>query len=156
MPDVIEATEYLEIGGVPLATPAWRITSLVPLWAGPDLRGDDVTIEDEPGELAYRQEVHSTSYALPGVVWGRKNREGVAYPDVRTGLHANLAALHTALLIPPMTERGTFDAIWHRVPYAANRTGTVKVLGMPVREFAPGAIRITLQIKLMGGVWVNA
>lgn len=152
MPDVITATEYLEINSIPLATPAWRITDLVPLWAGPDLRGEDVTIEDQPGELAYRSEIHSTRVALELVIWGHRDRENVAYGSVREGLKANRAALQTGIVLPPMTTRGTHPAVWHQAG-GTTVSAAVKVLGMPVRELSPRAIRATLQLKIMGGVW---
>lgn len=151
MPDVITFDEYLEVNSIPLATHAWRITSLVPLWAGPELRGEDRLIEDVSGLRPYRRVVTATHVALPMMIFGHKNREGTAYGDARLGLHTNWDVLYTGLLTPPLTTAGTVTAVWHKP--GTDRTAAVHVLGLAVREFSPQSIRATLQLSIPAGVW---
>ena len=151
MPDLITADEYLEVNSIPLATPAWRITSLVPLWAGPTLRGDDRLIEDTAGRRPYRRLIDTTRVALPMVIWGDRDRTGADTADDRTGLHANWDVLYTGLLVAPLTTAGTVTAVWHKP--GTDRTAAVHVLGLAVREFSPRSIRATLQLSIPAGVW---
>lgn len=150
MADLITATEYLEINSVPLATPAWRVLSLVPLWGAADLKGGDVDMPGVDGSRPYRRRPKATTYALPMVIWGHRNREGTPYGSVRTGLDTNIEALHTAIVNPPGTLAGTRTAIWH-YPGGGTRTVDLHVLGLAVREFAPSAIRATLQLSIPEG-----
>ena len=151
MPDVITAAEYIEINSIPLATPAWRVTSLVPLWAGPALRGEDRLIEDTEGLRPYRRLVTATRVALPMAIFGDFTRENVPIADTRAGLHDNYDVLYTGLLTPPLTTAGTVTAVWHKP--GTDRTAAVHVLGLAVRELSPRAIRATLQLSIPDGVW---
>lgn len=149
MPDVITATEYLEIASVPLATPAWRITSLVPLWGAADLKGNDLDLPGTNGSRPYLRRPRATTYALEMVIWGDRNRENTAYGNVRTGLHTNLEALHTAIVDPTGTGDGTRVAIWHKP--TGNATCDVHVLGLVPRALSPRSIRATLQLSIPQG-----
>lgn len=151
MADLITAAEYLEINSTPMATPAWRITSLVPLWGGPSLRGDDRLIEGVAGLRPYRRLVTATRVALPLVIWGDANREGTPYSDVRIGLHTNMDALVAAIVTPPLTTAGTYTATWHKP--GTDRSAAVHVLGLAVRELSVRSIRATLQLSIPAGVW---
>jgi hypothetical protein len=148
VPDVITASEYLIINSVPLATPAWRLTSLVPLWSSADLVGSDRRLP-KAGVRAFRRRATATRIVLPGVVFGSHNREGVAYGDVRTGLHANIDALHAALVEPPATDEGTYAATW--VKPGTDKTADVHVLAFNPSRLGPGSVRFALEISIPTG-----
>lgn len=150
MPDVITAAEYLEIASTPLATPAWRITSLVPLWVSADLRGSDRLLPGASGVRAQRRRLTVTRKAFELVIFGRQDRTGNFYDDVREGLDANIAALQAAIVDPPGTATGTRAATWHRAN-GSTATADVHVLGIVPRELSPAAVRATLQLSIPTG-----
>jgi hypothetical protein len=149
MPDVITASEYLIINSTPLATPAWRITDLTPLWSGPDLRGGDRVLPGATGVIAYRRRATATRLILPGVIWGDKTRENVATSDVRTGLHDNLDAFYTAIVAPVASDPGTHAATW--VKPGTDKTANVHVVGFTPRQLSPRSIRFTMELSLPTG-----
>lgn len=149
MPDVITATEYLEIASTPLATPAWRITDLSPLFGSANLRGAD-RILPLAGVRALPRRATVTTYSLPMVIWGHRDREGGYYADERDGLLANVDALHAAVIAPPGTATGTRSAIWHQAG-GTTVTEDVHVLGLTPRAFSPRAIRAVLTLSVPTG-----
>lgn len=157
MPDVIEADEYLILRSdlaesnplrVPLATPAWRLTSLVPLWLSPEVEHADRQLPEVDGARAYRPWHTSTRIILPGVCSGKKDREGTAYANVRAGLHANFEVL-LALTDPPDTVEGTVAAEW--VIPGTNKTASIHVLHVTPVKFSPASIRFNLEISIPAG-----
>lgn len=148
MPDVITASEYLVINSVPLATPAWRITDLTPLWSGADLRGRDRVKPGAEGATPVRRVLAATRLVLPGVVFGTHNREGTPYGDVRTGLRTNLDVLHTQVVDPPAGD-GTHAATW--VLPGTDKTADVHVVGFSTRAFSPAAVRFTIELSIPSG-----
>lgn len=149
MPDVITATEYLEINSYPFATPAARITDLTPLFNMADRRGGDLVIPGASGARPYARLVSATQYVLPGVVWGDRDRTGAATAGARSGLMSNLDAIHSALAIPA-TVAGTLTATWHRAS-GGNKTAAVHVEGFEVTRWGPRAARFRLTITVPAG-----
>jgi hypothetical protein len=148
MPDVITATEYLTIGTVPLATPAWRILDLTGLFSSADLVGDDRRFPGTSGVRAERRWATSTRIALPMVIWGDRNRENTPYGSVRIGLQTNLEALHAAI-VDPTTGDGTRTAVWTQA--SGTSTAPVHVLGLIVRALSPRSVNATLQLSIPQG-----
>lgn len=149
MPDVITATEYLEIASTPLATPAWRVTDLTPLFRSANLRGSD-RILPLAGVRALPRRATVTTISLPMVIWGHQNREGAYYADERDGLLANVDALHTAIVVPPGTATGTRSATWHQAG-GTTVTEDVHVLGLDPRALSPRSIRAVLTLSIPSG-----
>lgn len=149
MPDVITATEYLEIASTPLATPAWRILDLTSLWDSAPLRGDDLTLPGANGVRPYARQIDAGRVALPMVIWGDRNRENTAYGNVRTGLLTNMEALHAAIVTPAGGD-GTRTAVWHQAD-GGTQTAPVTVLGLVVRKLSPRAVSATLQLSIPQG-----
>lgn len=152
MPDVITAAEYLIVNSTPLATPAWRLTSLVPLWSSAEVRGSDRLLPGATGVRPFRRRPTVTRLVFPGVVFGDRNREGVAYPDGRTGLHTNLDALHTAIVEPPATDAGTHAATW--VKPGTDKTADVHVVAFTPTRLGPTSVRFTLELSIPAGRFV--
>lgn len=93
MPDVILETEYVEINGVPLATPAWMVMDLSPLWDVPGVRGSDRRIPYAEGEQPLRRIYDAKRVVLPLLIFGEANRANVPYADHRVGLLTNFDEL---------------------------------------------------------------
>lgn len=150
MPDVITATEYLEIASTPLATPAWRITDLTPLFAGAALRGAPNRLLPLAGARALPQRVGPTTYSLPITIWGHRNRDGSTNADARAGLKANIAALHTAFIDPPTPPATTRSAIWHQAG-GTTVTKDINAVTFTPTAFSPRAIRGVLSFTVTTG-----
>lgn len=150
MPDVITSDEYLIINSVPLATPAWRLTSLVPLWSGAEVRGRDRPVPGTSGVLVHRRRATVTSLVLPGIVFGLQDREGTPYGDYRTGLHANLDVLLTQIVEPVATTAGTHSATW--VKPGTDKTADIHVTGFSTSDgVVPWEVRFSLEISIPAG-----
>lgn len=150
MPDVITSAEHLVINSVPLATPAWRLTSLVPLWSGADVRGRDQLIPGVAGAIAHRRRATATRIVLPGIVFGVQDREGTPYADYRTGLHANIDVLLTQIVEPVATAAGTHAATWVRP--GTDKTAAVHVTGFSTSDgVVPWEVRFALEISIPAG-----
>jgi len=150
MPTIITAVEYLEISSVPLATPAWRILSLDPLWRAAALLGTDTDIAGVDGALPNPRWTTATPIALSMWIGGRKDHEGTVNADARAGLKANLNYLHANVIDQPATDDGTRAAVWHQ---AGGTTVSVSlhVLDLAPRGLSPAAIYATLQLSIPSG-----
>lgn len=149
MPDLITATEYLEINSVPLATPAWRILDLTVLNRSAEQRGSD-RLKPLAGVQSLPRRPGLTTYPLPFRVWGHRDREGTYYDDVREGLKANLAVLHAAVFAPVETGDGTRAAIWHQAG-GTTVSKNVKVLPFEPAAVSPRSVRGVLTITITTG-----
>lgn len=152
---VITRTEYLEINGVPLATPAWEIVDLSPLWEGAEVRGADRLLPGVIGVRPYRRRATVTVKALRMVIYGDKNLDGVVQADVRLGLWNNIAYLRTNVVDPTNVGNGTRTAIL-RAPGGITRSGPVHVLS-PLKlgaDLGPTSVRAVLELSIPGGVLV--
>lgn len=127
MPNIITRDEYLEISTVPLATPAWRILDLSPLWDGPQVRGDDLLIPGTAGVLTQPRRATVTRKVLPIAIFGEQDWEGNVYADPFTGVRTNLDYLYTNVFAPVGTGDGT-RAATHHLKSGATRTANIIVL----------------------------
>lgn len=147
----ITATEYLEINSVPLATPAWRLTDLTSLYDEADVRGDDILIPHSAGVLAQPRRRTVTKKALPIVVFGDYDLDGVAHTDPREGLAINTAYLMTNVVAPPGTGDGTRDAVWHLWD-GSTKAADVHVLGgLGLKRKNPITVEGVLVISIPAG-----
>lgn len=149
---VITATEYLEIAGVPLATPAWRIVDLSAMFIGPALRGTDRLIPAAAGVKPYRRRATVTTKPFPMVIFGAKNQEGVANANVRVGLLTNIEYLRTNVIDPLATGNGTRTVIWRRAD-GTTRTAQAHVLPLELGPLGPTAVRAVLTLSIPTGVF---
>lgn len=150
MADLITSDEYLIINSVPLATPAWRLTSLVPLWSGAEVRGQDRILPGVNGVRAYKRRPTVTSLVFRGIVFGLQDREGTPYADFRAGLHANLDVLLTQIVEPVTTGDGTHAATWVRP--GTDKTADVHVVGFTTSDGAvPWEVAFALEISIPAG-----
>lgn len=154
MPDVITAAEWLVINDYPFATPAARITSLVPLFRGPaSRRGADLIMNGANGRRPYARILDATELVFPGKVWGDRKRDGTAHSGNRAGLTLNLDEIHTSVLAIPATVDGTVEAEWHRAD-GDTWTADVIVEDFTVSRLSVRAVSFNLTISIPGGWFV--
>jgi hypothetical protein len=120
--------EYVEINSVPLATPAWEITDLAPLWDAAPIRGGDRLIPFQQGVDPVRGIVDAFRCQLPFIVYGDFDQDGTPIADARAGLWTNIRYLQDQFCIPnPATIEGTWPLILH-APDGSSWGGDCKVL----------------------------
>ncbi len=152
MPYVITRDEWLEIDGIPLATPAWEITDLSELLNGPDVRGSDRVLPGVAGVVALRRRVTVSVRTLPMVIYGDRDWNGDSYEDGHDGVETNLAYLVDNLCIPTDTGDGTLPAVLYLIGGGV-RTADVHVLS-PIHtatELGPAGLRATLDLSIPAG-----
>lgn len=153
----ITRDEYLEIdanpGGVanmiPLATYAWEILDLSPLWSSAKKRGSDRLVPGVAGVRSYRRRRTVTVRSLPMIVYGDLDQNGAAYADAREGLETNIAYLEANLVEDPGTTAGTRNAILHRP--LSTKSGAVHVLGLELAPLGPSSVRAVLELSIPAG-----
>lgn len=153
MPEITEP-EWLEIGGVPLATPAWGLTDLAPLRDVPEIRGADKLVSHAAGARARRRRATVTKKAFPIWVAGDFDLDGNAIEDPYEGLDANVDYLNANVLGEVDSDEGTRAAVWHRRD-GSTRSTDLHVLG-PVgwRSSSPFVLVGVLRVSIPSGVFV--
>jgi hypothetical protein len=148
---LINSTEYLEIGGVPLQTPAWTLTNLETLWAGPPTRGTDRVLPGAAGVRSYRRRATVAKVALALVIFGEWKWDGAHNTDIRAGLLANVDHLRTNITDPTLDNPGTRVAVLH-LPGGTTRTGAVTVEDLTLSaELGPFNVKAVIDISIAQG-----
>ncbi len=120
--EVVDAV-YVEINGVPSATPAWRCLNPMELRQGPPTRGRDRLIPGATGVLPGKRRAAPAQRVLEWLVNGDVDWEGTAYPDANDGLDENLMHLRDQVTDP----RGDpIEAVLH-LPDGSTVVGDVHV-----------------------------
>ena len=146
-------TEYLTIDDVPLSTPAWATEDIAELLSGPETRGRDLLNPARTGELARRRGLASRTVAIPIVVNGYVDSDGVEHADPRAGLIANLDELKAILTPVSSTLTGTRTLQWVNEDSGITREAQVHVSpAIATAAIGPHAVRIVIQMTLPGGV----
>lgn len=151
MPPVITRSEWLDIDGVPLATPAWEVAAggLLPLLQGPDVRGGDRII---PGgdAIPYLRRSTITKRSVPMVIFGAYDHEGTVHADHAVGLVANITYLRANVSDPTGVGDGTRTATLH-LKSGATRTGPVHVESLELGGDDENAVLAILTLSLPNG-----
>lgn len=151
MPTAVDlGAGYLTINSVPLATPAWRITDLTPLFDAPKQRGDDLVIPGAAGVLARPRRNTATRIAFVIEVFGELDSDGVAHANPALGLITNIDYLYTNVVAPPGTATGTRAAEW-TLPGGETRNADVHVLGLTFLRRSPTWARGRLDVNVPAG-----
>lgn len=146
-------SEYLTIDGIPLSTPAWVTEDIAELLSGPETRGRDLLNPARTGELARRRGLASRTVAIPLVVNGYVDSDGVEHADPRAGLIANLDELKAILTPVSSTLTGTRTLQWVNEDSGITRQAEVHVSpAIATAAIGPHAVRIVVQMTLPGGV----
>lgn len=94
----------LTVGDVLLNTDAWCIPDMSPLWGVPELRGQNRLIPGVQGRKAYKRRLDEHTVALPFLITGYCNVDGIPYRDLGLstdqGLEANVAFLYNNVFNP--------------------------------------------------------
>lgn len=152
MPQITDPT-WLEVNGIPLATPAWRITDLSPLLDDGPVRGADLVMPLAEGARPYRRRRTVRVVTLPMDIFGDADIEGDPTPDAVQGAINNVIWLSGNLGIgeDAANDDGTVTAVWH-LPNAAQLFAHVHVLGLlGTTDVAPGILRTTLDLSFPHG-----
>lgn len=150
--DQIERDEYVEIGGLVLATPAWECVDFSALYDAPPVRGDDVVVPYHEGALSFRRIVGPRRVVLPMVVYGDYDRDGLAYDDARAGLRTNLDALKREVARPVQYGDGT-KLLRHVFGDGEVRQAPCQVMApLQVGPLSPISVRCTIDVLIPGGV----
>jgi len=145
----ITATEYVDIDGVPLATPAWIATDLTELNDGPENRGENLVIPRRPGAL-FRPKVRDSKIVnIPIVIFGDRDPENNPYADPRQGLIENITRLKAALYLPSFSAARLLT--YHRA--AGNVEASVQTSPkLDITPIGPNTARAVLTIEIPAGV----
>lgn len=126
----------LAISTIPLATAAWRIRDLTPLFDALDQRGDDLLIPGTDGELPQPRRESGTRHSFVMDFWGEHDSDGVAIANPRLGLITNIDYIKANVVAPPGTATGTRAAVW-TLPGGGTRSATVTVESLTFLRKAP-------------------
>ncbi len=149
---VITETEYVSVNGVPLATPAWIVNDLSPLWEAGSLRGDDRIIPFAPGKKPLRRILDELRVVIPITVFGDFDQDGVAQSNARIGLQTNVDYLRDNILTPNPSDPGTWPLVLH-LPDGTTRSADCFVLPpFQIQPLSPIACTGVLDILIPSGV----
>lgn len=143
-------TEYVEVDGVPLATPAWEVENLEELFGSAEPRGADLVVPYRRGVVPLRRNLGPKPVDLSVVIFGATDPDGVDHPDERAGLLANRDAFLRDVWRPPQvgTVTGTRTLRYH-APDGTTRAGPFTVAGgLKPTAIGPGALRLSLALNL--------
>jgi hypothetical protein len=149
---VVTSSEWVDVGGVPLATPAWTLENLQDLWSGPVTRGTDLVIPEARGQRPYPRRIDAWRLTLNVAVYGDLAWDGTAHSDPRAGLWANIAHLRANAFDPPGTGDGTRPLVLHLPDGSTlDATTTVErfVVGSAINWFS---LRATVDLVIPAGV----
>lgn len=152
MPDLIVATEYLEIASFAFARPDIRLTSLTGLWRVA-YDGENTRAPYVQGRIGNQHYLEEALLRLPGFADGSLDNAGAVRSNARIGLQDTLEALYTAVLAPVTTGDGSRSAVWHKAD-GDDWTGNLHVVDfVPTGNKGPTIMLFDLVVKLAAGVW---
>jgi len=146
----VTATEYIEIGGVPIATPAWIATDLSELNDGPDNRGENLVVPRRPGAI-FRSKVRDAKIAnIPIVIFGDRDPDNNTYADPRQGLIDNINLLKKALTTPNTPLSGSRLLTYYRA--SGNVEASVQTSPkLDITPIGPTSARAIITIQIPSG-----
>jgi hypothetical protein len=147
---VIDGLEWLVINGVPLYTPAWKITDHTPLMQAAATVGTNKRL---PGGrmLTFPRYRTQSELDLPMVIFGDVNSDGVAYSESRGGLVVNIDYLNTYVVTENLPGDGCHAATWNNT--IGQRTARVQA-ALSLGERKGFACRATLVLTIPAGRFV--
>ena len=148
---------WLNVNGVDLATPAWRITDLSELLNEGPVRGGDLVMPLAEGARPYRRRRTVRTVTLPMDIYGGFDEDGVVISDPVQGAinHMIWLAQHLGIGDDATADDGTVEAVW-TLPNASQLFAPVHVLGLlGTADIAPGLLRTTLDLSFPYGGFVE-
>lgn len=147
---VITADEYLELGIVPLSTPAWATEDIASVLAGPPARGADLVIPGRPGQVARPRVTDARTVTIPLTVFGDYDWEGNAYSDKRVGLMTNLE--HLKLRLAPPLGTDLRNLYWYS-PLGDRRAQTLPESAIDISMLGTHTARVVLTLTIPSGLF---
>ncbi len=144
---------WLNVNGVDLATPAWRITDLSELLNEGPVRGGDLVMPLAEGVRPYRRRRTVRTVTLPMDIYGDFDQDGGVVADPVQGVISHMIFLAQNLGIgdDATAEDGTVDAIW-TLPDDSQLFAPGHVIGLlGTVSVAPGLLRTTLDLSFPEG-----
>jgi hypothetical protein len=148
---------YLDIGGVPLSTPAWEVLNLETLMEGPDVRGEPRLIPGAVGVRANPLRPTATTHTLELYFHGYADWEDTPYTDPHAGVLANVAWFRANVSDPSagaVTRTATLYVPDPDEPTTAGTslTGAVQLRKLSVGSFISTAcVPATLDMVVLAG-----
>ena len=141
---------HLVIGGVPLSTPAWEHTNLYELYAGAEVRGENLVLPGAVGVRALRRRPTETNRTLELTIFGDRKWDDTAHADGVAGLFANIAHLQANVIDTLATADSTRAATI--VGPDVNLVASIQVLGFEIHEsLAPWCVSASMDITIIEG-----
>lgn len=138
---------YVELGGVPLATPAFECLDPMTLAAPASRRGQDRVIAGAAGVRAKRRRKTVTRRTITVVVAGHPKWDGSQHSAGDTGLQSNLDHIYAALL---PTDGDPITATVHK-PGGSTVTGPVQIEDIETEYHGDTDAVLTIDISIPGG-----
>lgn len=153
MTPFLTQSEYVEIDGIPLATPAWEVTDLSELWDIANIIGELPTVPYRRGVIPFRRALGGKNVNLPIVVFGSEDLEGNPYDTAREGLEANRNVLVRDVLRPPRvnTQAGTRTLRYHLPSGEVLAGPCILAGGLRPQPKGPGAFEGAITVILTEG-----
>jgi hypothetical protein len=149
---LITQSEYLEVDGTPLSTPAWEVTDLSQMYETPENRGEDEAVPYHEGMQPRRRIIGTKHVILPIFIYGGEDPDGASYANARAGFQANTDLLKRLVLKPVQKGNGT-RTLRHHLPDGSVRAGAGRVLGpFSPAPVGPSSARGTVDVVIPGGV----
>lgn len=144
--------QYIDIGGVPLSTPAWEVLNIHVLMSGPGVRGENRVIPGAAGRRPLRHRPDERTVTLQLAVFGHVDPAGDPITDPQEGVWTNWLALRdqfTALL----TTAGD-STVTATLNYAGGTlSGPVQVLAYELGEpYSTTDLSAILDLNLVTGM----
>lgn len=147
----------LAINGFEL-TGAGICVDVAPLWASPEVRGNNTLLPGVVGVAPEAYRVTETRHSLPLIANGHwTHPAGVAVAagatnvELAAQLEENLAWLYANVVLTDTATTVTQTAVW-TLPSGSTVTAEVQVLRVPPGTLLPGALyRSTLELRDPGG-----
>lgn len=153
MPTVITRDYYLEVNGIPLATPGWECPDLSPLLDDPNVRGEDSLLPYVSGVVPHVRRITGTVYTFLLDIHGDRDHQNNTYSDTLEGILTNLDYLKANLGLASSTGDGTVPVVFRRGDLNA-LVGDAHFLGFKGSKtlgIPPQLIRTTFDLSIPAG-----
>lgn len=149
-----DVTEWLDVAGTPLDTPAWETIDLGVIYGMAGLRGSGVPLAQRVGEDPRARIPAGKPIDVPLRIFGVEDSDGNAWADPVEGLRRNTEELKQALR-PRLNASGGTATGTHHLSDGSTRESPVQLTGQlatSAREDAV-ALRAVAALWLPEGMW---
>lgn len=145
---VVTLSSWLDLAGVPLATPGWVHEHLEDLYGTPQVVAPTTDVPYMDGAVGEGQRYGSREVDVPMLVRGAVDSDGVPHPSTLTGLQLNMDRLKS--LAPPTRRR--LYAIRHHLPDGSVRGAAVTGVTWTTTHRGPNDMDADLSFTIPAGL----